>query len=100
MKTTIEMADDLCHRVRALAALRGCAFSDLVEEGLRQVLAKSGTGAPTKSLAKVLIRASGLIDSGIADLASNPNHLERFGRDSLHNGKRRLRRTLTGRVLR
>ena len=39
MKTTIEMPDDLYRAAKAEAALRGRKLKDLIEEGLRLVLA-------------------------------------------------------------
>jgi hypothetical protein len=79
MKTTVEVPDDLYRRAKAEAALRGRKLRDLVEEGLRLVLA-----APRKtrhpSLAGLMKHARGLIDSGVSDLASNPKHLADFGR--------------------
>ena len=41
MKTTIEMPDDLYRAAKAEAALRGRKLKDLIEEGLRLVLASS-----------------------------------------------------------
>lgn len=81
MKTTVELPDDLYRRAKAEAALRGCRLKDLVEEGLRWVLRSpcSQTGQPALQLMK---KACGVVDSGIPDLASNPEHLAGFGRDS------------------
>ena len=47
---------------------------------------RKSTDAPRKTrqkpgLADLMKRAQGVIDSGIADLASNPGHLKGFGRD-------------------
>ena len=39
MKTTVEVPDDLYRRAKAEAALRGRKLKDLIEEGLRLVLA-------------------------------------------------------------
>lgn len=79
MKTTVELSDDLFRRAKAEAALRGRKFKDLVEEGLRLVLqTPRNEGAP--SLDKLMAPARGVVDSGVADLASNPKHLEGFGR--------------------
>jgi hypothetical protein len=81
MKTTVEVPDDLYRRAKAEAALSGRKLKDLIEEGLRLVLA-----APRKarqpSLAGLMRRARGAIDSGVSDLASNPRHLAGFGRDA------------------
>jgi hypothetical protein len=84
MKTTVELPDDLYRRAKAQAALRGRKFKELVEEGLRLVLAAPQEKKRTRSLAQRMKRARGMIDSGIPDLASNPRHLAGFGRDARH----------------
>ena len=80
MKTTVEVPDDLYRRAKAEAALRGRKLRDLVEEGLRLVLAPRKTRRHP-SLAGLMRRARGVVDSGVPDLASNPEHLTGFGRD-------------------
>ena len=84
MKTTVEMPDDLYRRAKAEAALRGCKFRELVEEGLRMVLETPRKTRRPPDLAGLMKRARGVIDSGIPDLASNPAHLAGFGRDVRH----------------
>jgi len=84
MKTTVEMPDDLYRRAKAEAALRGCKFRELVEEGLRMVLETPRKTRRPPGLAGLMKRARGVIDSGIPDLASNPAHLAGFGRDVRH----------------
>ncbi len=81
MKTTVELPDDLARRVKAEAALRGRKLKDLVEEGLRLVLAsprKAGE-ASRPTLHELMQGARGVVDSGLADLGSNPKHLKGFG---------------------
>jgi hypothetical protein len=83
MKTTVELPDELARRVKAEAALRGRKLKDLVEEGLRLVLESPRTQAGKRStppLHDLMRDARGVVDSGIADLASNPKHLKGFGR--------------------
>ena len=81
MKTTVEVPDDLYRRAKAEAALRGRKLKDLVEEGLRLVLA--GPRAKRKpSLAGLMRGARGAVRSGVPDLASNPAHSAGFGRDA------------------
>ncbi len=89
MKTTVELSDDLYRRVKADAALRGRKVKDLVEEGMRLLL-KTSRKIPRETLRKPPRRASlaglmkharGVVDSGVADLASNAEHLSGFGRD-------------------
>jgi predicted component of type VI protein secretion system len=80
MKTTVDVADELYRRAKSEAALRGRKLKDLVEEGLRLVLA---TPEPRRrSLADLMKGARGVVDSGVADLGSNPEHLAGFGRDA------------------
>jgi hypothetical protein len=62
------------------AALRGCKLGYLIEEGLRLVLENSPNTRRKPRLAELLKRARGMIDSGVHDLASNPDHLKGLGR--------------------
>jgi hypothetical protein len=65
---------------KAEAALRGRKLKDLIEEGLRLVLASPQTARKRSSLAELMKDARGVADSGVWDLASNPEHLAGFGR--------------------
>ena len=82
MKTTIELPDELYRRAKATAALNGRKLKDLVEEGLRLVLAAPRKGRRQRSLAELTAGARGAIDSGMPDLGSNPRHLKDFSRDA------------------
>ncbi len=82
MKTTIEVPDELYRRAKAQAALRGRKLKDLVVEGLRLVLATPAARQRRPTLAQLMKGARGVVDSGIPDLASNPDHLRGFGRDA------------------
>ena len=84
MKTTVEVPDDLYRRAKAEAALRGRKLKDLIEDGLRLVLEAPRKTRRQPSLAALMKRARGVIDSGVPDLASNPEHLKGFGRDAGH----------------
>ena len=84
MKTTVEIPDDLHRRAKAEAALRGRKLKDLVEEGLRLVLAASRKPRRQPSLAALMKYGRGVVDSGMSDLGSNPNHIAGFGRDGHH----------------
>jgi hypothetical protein len=84
MKTTVEVPDDLYRRAKAEAALRGRKLKDLIEEGLRLVLEASRKPRRQPSLAELMKRGRGVVDSGIPDLGSNPDHLAGFGRDARH----------------
>jgi hypothetical protein len=78
MKTTIEVSDDLYRRAKSEAALRGRKLKDLVEEGLRLVLKTPPARPKRHSLAR-LMKDARVVDSGLADLASNPEYLKGFG---------------------
>ncbi len=82
MKTTVEVSDDLYRRAKSEAALRGRRLKDLVEEGLRLVLETPRATHRRQSLARLMKVARGAVDSGVADLASNPEYLTGFGRDA------------------
>jgi predicted component of type VI protein secretion system len=82
MKTTVEVSDDLYRRAKAEAALRGRKLKDLVEEGLRLVLETPRESGRRRSLAALMKGARGAVDSGIPDLASNPEYLTGFGHDA------------------
>ncbi len=82
MKTTVEVSDDLYRRAKSEAALRGRKLKDLVEEGLRLVLETPRDTHKRNNLAGLMKSARGVVDSGIEDLASNPEHLKDFGRNA------------------
>ncbi len=82
MKITVEVPDGLYRRAKAEAALRGRKLEDLVEEGLRLVLEGLRRANPPPSLPELMKSARGVVDSGVPDLASNPEHLAGFGRDA------------------
>ena len=84
MKTSVEVPDALYRQAKAEAALRGRKLKDLIEEGLRLVLNAPPDTATRPSLAKLMRPSRGVVESGIPDLASNPEHLEGFGRDARH----------------
>jgi hypothetical protein len=90
VKTTVELPDDLARRIKAEAALRGRKLKDLVEEGLRLVLettkpATVSTKRRRPSTAYALMKdGSGIVDSGLGDLASNPKHMKGFGGSRRH----------------
>ena len=84
MKTTIELPDALYRQAKVEAALQGRKLKDLVETGLRLVLKAPPSVATPPSLAELMKKARGVVESGVPDLASNPEHLTGFGRDARH----------------
>ncbi|MBK8906344.1 MAG: hypothetical protein IPM60_00050 [Rhodospirillales bacterium] len=85
MKTTVELPDDLYRRAKAAAVLRGQEFRELVEESLRRALEAPEGGALPPRLDSLMRKACGIVDSGIPDLGSDPDHLAGFGRDGRGN---------------
>ena len=65
--------------------LRGRKLKDLVEEGLRLVLETKRKTRRRQSLAELTKRAHGVVDSGIPDLGSNPDHLMLFPVELTHD---------------
>jgi hypothetical protein len=84
MKTTVDLPDAVYRQAKAEAALRGRKLKDLIEEGLRLVLDAPPPAAKRPDLAGLMRDARGVIESGMPDLASNPEHLTGFGRDASH----------------
>jgi hypothetical protein len=84
MKTTVDLPDALYRQAKAEAALRGRKLKDLVEEGLRLVLETPPDAAKHPNLAQLMQQALGVVESGIPDLGSNPEHLKGLGRDAGH----------------
>jgi hypothetical protein len=80
MKTTIDVPDDLYRRAKSEAALHGRKLKDLVEEGLRLVLKMPRQSRRSMSLGELMKGVCGAVDSGVSDLASNPEYLKDFGR--------------------
>jgi hypothetical protein len=84
MKTTVELPDPLYRQAKAEAALRGLKLKELVEEGLRLVLNAPADTSRHPDLAGLMKHALGVVESGVPDLGSNPEHLKGFGRDASH----------------
>jgi hypothetical protein len=84
MKTTVELPDAIYRQAKAQAALRGRKLKDLIEDGLRLVLDAPPPAATRPSLADLMRQSRGVVESGIPDRASNPEHLKGFGRDASH----------------
>ena len=83
MKATVEISDTLFRRAKAEAALRGRKFRDLVEEGLIRVLDAPETSIQPPddlpTLHALMKTTCGMVDSGVSDLATNPDHMRGFG---------------------
>ena len=84
MKTTVDMPDPLYRQAKAVAALRGRKLKDLVEEGLRLVIDAPLNPPRPPNLAESMKHALGVVESGVPDLGSNPEHLSGCGLDASH----------------
>jgi hypothetical protein len=85
MRTTVDLSNELYRRVKAEAALRGRKFKDLVEDGLRRVLESPEPGIAAKqppgpSVHDLMRDCCGIATEAPADFATNPKHMEGFGR--------------------
>ncbi|HVC57538.1 MAG TPA: hypothetical protein VND95_16420 [Stellaceae bacterium] len=88
MRTTVDIPDELLRRAKSEAALKGRKLRDLVEEGLRLVLAAPPAGGepprqlpPSKPTAHDLLKDLIFEDADCPpDLASNPKYFDDFGR--------------------
>ncbi len=83
MKTTVEIPDNLFRQAKALAAMRGRKLKDLVEDGLRRVVESPDVESPLPAhettLHDLMQEFCGVVDSGVTDLATNPEHMKEFG---------------------
>lgn len=86
MKATIDIPDELFRKVKAKSALEGRPVREvaigLFRDWVGEAPAPSGD-RPFVSVGELMADLCGMVDSGVPDLASNPAHLEDFGRDSL-----------------
>jgi hypothetical protein len=85
MRTTIDLPDELLRRAKSEAALRGRKLKDLVEQGLRLVLATPPNGAapPPKKKPSMHDLAKHLIFEDVdspPDLSTNLKYFEAFGK--------------------
>lgn len=82
MKATIDIPDELYRKVKAKSALEGRAVREVTIELYRQwVEGRVVTAQPGPTAYDLLQDGCGIVSSGVGDLASNPKHLEGFGRD-------------------
>ncbi|MDI6748809.1 MAG: hypothetical protein QMD73_01355 [Rhodocyclaceae bacterium] len=79
MRTTVDLSDEILRRAKAEAALRGRKLKDLIEEGLRRLLDEREQ-RESSSLHDAMRDCCGIAEPTPPDYASNPSHLEGFGR--------------------
>jgi hypothetical protein len=83
MRTTIDLPEALYRQAKAEAALRGRKLRDLIEEGLRQVLASRAvttSASPAPSVDHLMQDCRGIVADAPVDYATNPKYMENFGR--------------------
>ncbi|MFI4987335.1 MAG: hypothetical protein ACHQF3_07825 [Alphaproteobacteria bacterium] len=85
MRTTVDLPDELFRQAKAEAALRGRKLKDLVEDGLRLVLAepepaKSAPQLAPPSFHDLMRDCCGIAAEAPADYATNPKYLDGFGK--------------------
>jgi hypothetical protein len=84
MKTTVDIPEDVYRKIKVKAASEGRKVRELIADGLILVLdgatpASRNKRAPSTAF-DVMSDACGCATSGIQDLATNPKHMEGFGR--------------------
>lgn len=87
MRTTVDIPADLLRQAKVEAVLTGRKLKDLIEEGLRLVLAKhrpaeapQEPAKPQPSVHDLLKEWCGDIEDAPADLSTNPKYFDDFGR--------------------
>lgn len=82
MKTiTVKLPDELALRLEMRARRLGVSKSALLRESLERDLAgKNGAVEEEPSAYDLMKDGFGCVSSGIGDLATNPRHMEGFGR--------------------
>ncbi|MDG4549357.1 MAG: hypothetical protein P9F19_07725 [Candidatus Contendobacter sp.] len=85
MKATIEIPDELYRKVKAKSALEGRPIRAVTVELFRNWLGEPPAPGAAQHLSahERMRRYCGIVDSGITDLATNPEYLADFGHDSL-----------------
>jgi hypothetical protein len=82
MKATIDIPDELYRKVKAKSALEGRPVREVAITLFRSwVNEQPAAPGPGLSAYELMKDGCGIVDSGIGDLATNPDHMEGFGRD-------------------
>lgn len=81
MKTiTCKLRDELAVRLEKRARRLGVSKSELVRESIERELGRNGVVEDEPSMYDLVKDDLGCVDSGVTDLATNPKHMEGFGR--------------------
>lgn len=93
MRTTLDLPDVLFRRLKSRAAIEGLSLKDLLtryvtaglcgteDDGTGRVADGAELAAPTVTAYDLMKAGAGAARTGIPDLATNPRHLDDFGRD-------------------
>jgi predicted transcriptional regulator len=80
---TIDLPDDLAARLAVASEQKHVPPATIVREALERTLRAAPAEAPKGRTFRDALNeagAMGCIDSGVSDLATNPKHLEGFGK--------------------
>lgn len=77
---TVKLPDELASRLNKRAERLGVSKSELVREFVEQALNVAGAAEEAPSAYDLMNDGCGIADSGVTDLATNPKHMEGFGR--------------------
>ena len=81
MKTiTVKLSDELAVRLEKRAKRLGKSKSALVRESVERDMTEGGVVEEEPSMYELTRDDCGCFDSGVKDLATNPKHMEGFGR--------------------
>ena len=81
MKTlTVKLPDELAVRLEKRAKHLGVSQSELVRESVERGLSDACARLDAPSMYDLTREDCGCFDSGLTDLATNPKHMEGFGR--------------------
>ncbi|MEX2580844.1 MAG: CopG family transcriptional regulator [Verrucomicrobiales bacterium] len=81
MKTmTLKLSDEVAARLEKRAKRLGVSKSAIVRESIERELREQTAVEEEPTAYDLMKDGCGCVDSGVADLATNPKHLEGFGR--------------------
>lgn len=81
MKTvTVKLPDELAVRLEKRAKRLGVSKSSILRDSVEKALLEGGVVEEEPSAYDLMKDGCGCVDSGFTDLATNPKHMEGFGR--------------------
>lgn len=82
MKATIDIPEDLYRKLKAKSALEGRPVREVAISLFRQwVESQPSVPRAAPSAFELMQDGCGIVNSGLGDLSTNPEHLEGFGRE-------------------